>query len=57
MSYNKTGGKMSGIQRRRVYTKEFKKATVLLVLEQGIIVSKVSEDIRNRNGNNLQINT
>ena len=45
MSYNKTGGKMSGVQRRRVYTKEFKKATVLLVLEQGIIVSKVSEDL------------
>ncbi|GBD91251.1 hypothetical protein BMS3Abin04_01977 [bacterium BMS3Abin04] len=28
-----------------VYTKEFKKATVLLVLELGIIVSKVSEDL------------
>ena len=36
---------MSGIQSRRVYTKEFKKETVLLVLERGMTVSQVSEDL------------
>lgn len=36
---------MSGIQSRKVYTKEFKKETVLLVLERGMTVSQVSEDL------------
>ncbi len=36
---------MSGIQSRNVYTKEFKKETVLLVLERGMTVSQVSEDL------------
>jgi len=45
ISHNKTGGTMSGIQSRNVYTKEFKKETVLLVLERGMTVSQVSEDL------------
>jgi len=36
---------MSGIGSRKVYTKEFKKETVLLVLERGMTVSQVSEDL------------
>jgi len=36
---------MSEIRSRKVYTKEFKKETVLLVLERGMTVSQVSEDL------------
>jgi len=36
---------MNVTQTRRVYTKEFKKETVLLVLERVMSVSQVSEDL------------
>jgi len=36
---------MSGIQSRNVYTKEFKKETVLLMLDRGMTVSQISEDL------------
>jgi transposase len=36
---------MSGVQSRRVYTKEFKEETVQLVLHRGLTVSHVSKDL------------
>lgn len=36
---------MHDVQSRKVYTKEFKKETLLLVLERGLSVNQVSEDL------------
>jgi transposase len=36
---------MEGIQRRRVYTREFKEETIQLVLNRGMSVSQVSKDL------------
>jgi transposase len=36
---------MNGVQKRMVYTSDFIKETVLLVLEKGISVSQASEDL------------
>jgi len=36
---------MEGIQKRRVFTKEFKKETISLVLDRGMKVKDVSKDL------------